>query len=529
MSTYIYIPEELFEKKLSDYPIHPTILELLTFHEFIYLGNFHLNTLENIMSVTQRNFPWFRQGLINIVHRIGGHVTDVEPEKAHNSAEESLDAHSTIYTENSIDSDHIEIPVWAKDWPLDTLPMTARTRSALVDKPVNAKTLADIQGCRYETLGLIPNFGKKSQEDLKALLVRIKSGEFGTHALAEGFPEVATVEGAVSFIETYIKAAFSRLSAQDQSILEMRYGFGSHSTPHQLTAIADELGYSKERIRQIVENSIIPELQTGAGPKLGLALTTIRSHYVDNHLPFESDKKTTALVHFLDRSIPILIELPEKHNRGGIYNPTSVKDVLSRYFVGCGVNIEVRAAEACAYACQAVPKLTTFRFYHDVERLGFSFYKKAEQLCISKDKWTALEMVQIALEASSQPVHVDHLIEWAKAQPSFKNGEYRAENLLGLTGKPNETGVFLLDSKTIGLARHIRLAPALWDFVRIAFARFLKKNGAESTVYDFLKQERYTWFDQTNAFELSAILQLDPDKRFEKLSGKMKYTLANAA
>src|SRR5690606_28154236 len=115
-----------------------------------------------------------------------------------------------------------------------------------------------------------------------------------------------------------------------------------------------------------------------------------RSHYVDNHLPFELDKKTTALVHFLDRSIPILIELPEKHNRGGTYNPTAVKDVLSRYFVGCGVNIEVRAAEACAYACQAVPKLTTFRFYHDVERLGFSFYKKAGHLCISKDKWTAL-------------------------------------------------------------------------------------------------------------------------------------------
>jgi len=420
----------------------------------------------------------------------------------------------------------IEIPEWAQDWPLKELPLTARIESVLCED-LGFSRLGDLGGVTFELLMKRNNFGKSSATELQSLLNRIRGGEFGQSSVADGFPEVSRFESAIDFFRQHMNQTLEKTDARERDMLTMRLGL-SGDTPATLEEIARKYDVSREAIRQIIDIRLTGELTRSGGPRLTRALAVIRNHLHSLYIPCPADQFTSALLHFLDPEIPVLVEVPSGQNSGVSRDATRMRQVLRDLISGYSMQ-PVRIAEACRHVVENIPGMTIGRFYNSVSGLGgFEVLRENGEAFVKRSSLMLRDIALAALEESVEPMTGEQIREWAVARHLISADKPVERSIIQLAMAAGETELMLLGPQRIGLRRHIKLPEKLWEIVRQSFAAYLTRADLPVPVGHFLRdvQETSSWAGLTNAYELAVIMSLDDQKRFTWVARGMVFALS---
>ncbi len=165
-------------------------------------------------------------------------------------------------------------PPWLIDTPLDLINATVRCANAL--RAANIVLVADLLQMTMDDLLKIPNFGRKSLKDLAiALRSTAQNGPFLKNVRNETYKQVEKPSGVAKFVIEHkneleddstdrppsrrsFKLAFesnkSRLKENQATILSQR--IGSEGEKMTLAEISEEMGNTRERVRQIEAQAI---------------------------------------------------------------------------------------------------------------------------------------------------------------------------------------------------------------------------------------------------------------------------------
>lgn len=151
-------------------------------------------------------------------------------------------------------------PPWLLAIPLDSLRLAPRTFNALSGRGFSV--VRDLENLSSEMLLVIPNFGRKSLHDLAdRLRFAIRLGPASNRVVAEnndGSASSALAQTATKLGSQYanldtlvstILAAVSSLKPNVERVMRARMGIGVE--PMTLQEIGDEMGVSRERVRQL--------------------------------------------------------------------------------------------------------------------------------------------------------------------------------------------------------------------------------------------------------------------------------------
>lgn len=139
-------------------------------------------------------------------------------------------------------------PPWLGERLIETIDFSVRIANVFATQDV--RTVADIQKFDLSQLLRIPNFGRKSANDLKAsLLGALEDGPFNVRAKIE--------KASADSLRLELHRTLATLDERERDILTRRMGLGRPS--ETLQAIAEDYSITRERIRQI-ESKIIKRL-----------------------------------------------------------------------------------------------------------------------------------------------------------------------------------------------------------------------------------------------------------------------------
>ena len=309
----------------------------------------------------------------------------------------------------------IEVPEWAGDWPLDQLPMAARTRSALRDS-LGFKRVGELSGREYVSFLSVKNFGKLSVEDLRKLIAGIHAGRFGRSSITDGFAEVSTFKGAMGFLRQYTKEQVEWLEPKKRDMLELRLGLRDEKCA-SLDAIGAKYGVTRERVRQIVDEKIQPEMRCNGGPRLLQALDVVRKELVERWEPLAEEHVCSALVSYLEPAVPVWTELPASCEADETLADLGELKTAIRALLNSYGNSPVHLWEVCRYAVEHVDGMSVAQFYGRIRRLSeFVVEKEGGVQYLRRRSLTLAEIAAAILEKSGTSLTGEQILEQAERE-----------------------------------------------------------------------------------------------------------------
>lgn len=208
-------------------------------------------------------------------------------------------------------------PPWLRERLIETIDFSVRVANVFATQDV--RTVADIQKFDLSQLLRIPNFGRKSANDLKgSLLGALEDGPCNVNAKIER-------AGAES-LRVELHRTLATLEERERDILTRRMGLGRPS--ETLQTIADDYDITRERIRQI-ESKIIKRL--------------IREAYWDDLLTGKLD----ALLLGREFPLPVLgVEAIDKWFAGVSEWPDALRYILTNF---CGDRVGIVQIDGVDY------------------------------------------------------------------------------------------------------------------------------------------------------------------------------------
>jgi hypothetical protein len=165
------------------------------------------------------------------------------------------------------------VPKHVRDLSMAELPVSKRLQH--LSERISAKVLGDFDGVFPAQLLEYKNCGRRTVSELRRLISRADSGEFHTARLAktDTIPELLRL----------IEGALPRLSPRDREMVFYRFGLKG-GEPETLEKIGRRYGFTRERIRQILEKSAAI-IRTAWGPRIPRLLDVLRERCLAATLP----------------------------------------------------------------------------------------------------------------------------------------------------------------------------------------------------------------------------------------------------
>ena len=165
------------------------------------------------------------------------------------------------------------VPRHVRELSISELPVSKRLQH--LSEKISAKVLGDYDGLFPAQLLEYKNCGRRTVSELRRLIDRADSGEFHATRIAKN--------DAIPELLRLIESALPRLSPRDRDMVFFRFGLKG-SEPETLEKIGRRYGFTRERIRQILEKSAAI-IRTAWGPRIPRLLDVIRERCLSATLP----------------------------------------------------------------------------------------------------------------------------------------------------------------------------------------------------------------------------------------------------
>jgi hypothetical protein len=165
---------------------------------------------------------------------------------AHYSPTKSLQAGLVPEQEpGSVVAGRFFVPLGLRDLKVSRLPISVRLEGVL--RQMKVRRLGELHGISVEDIRAIRNCGRKTIQEVEALLARAINGEFSISA-------VALQKLILSDLLSLIDSLIEKLRPRDKEWLLSRLGTkGSIPT---LEEVGRKAGVTRERVRQVVEKAL---------------------------------------------------------------------------------------------------------------------------------------------------------------------------------------------------------------------------------------------------------------------------------
>ena len=149
----------------------------------------------------------------------------------------------------------ISIPMDAHRWNMDHLPFSIRLRHVL--GRLNCRTLGELHNLSYDVLAETPDCGKRTLDEFRHFLKRVRKKEYGV-------PREQTGKSHAAFLVSHMDAFVATLPQRPRAILLDRVG--GQMDPMTLKSVGLKYKMTRERVRQIIDQLTGQLLRLGGPP-----------------------------------------------------------------------------------------------------------------------------------------------------------------------------------------------------------------------------------------------------------------------
>jgi len=426
---------------------------------------------------------------------------------------------------------YISIPEFAHELsPLD-LPISVRLAGVLESKGI--KRLGDLHGTRAGNFKVCVNCGKRTFNELTAIVGRIAKGDF--RPVKDDFRPANTAE-----LLELLDRAIKQLPNQWRQMLLLRFG-GDGSKGQTLDLIAQKYRLTRERVRQIEQKALSLIVQSaslkinaflrGMAKRCGEKVFPLRPAVLEKWIAASSAKAGylpsfyLRLFRELNFEIPIWIpgqELPVASSRD-VEISHAAERVLREMLRSDRQVLPLNKVYQHVMEQMRGKKPTVLEFLESLKKsraieVDFSSFEPGRARL---RRIPIREAVKVILDASPCPLTLEHIL--TKAREKFGEGVTRwNERTMGnyiLIGQ----GFFLLGPGCYGRRQHFRLPDCLWPEVRRDVGLLLATENKPLSTADMVDARKFAWASQTNKYELAYVLR--DDKSFVDL-GRFLFGLS---
>jgi hypothetical protein len=406
------------------------------------------------------------------------------------------------------------VPPELQHLKISHLPISVRLEGVL--RQMKVRELGQLHGISVEEFKAIRNCGRKTIQEVGALLVRAINGEFSISA-------VALQKLSLSDLPTLIDSLVETLSPRDKEWLLSRLGAkGSIPT---LEEVGQKAGVTRERVRQVVEKAL-GSIRKAGGPKLGHLLRKIAHDCSRLVCPLTPDlfpqwmqpsKKAwqyelelyPRLAHELSPRIPFWPNGQE---------PAISRDKRTEAVAQCVEDV-VREAGGAIPLSRVFQTLKRGRLRRLTVQEFLSTLHHARSLVVlfpTPDQPTVrlryLRIVDGAaaiLGASDSPMTPEEIVRAAQAKFGVDIVNW-SPRTLGNALSP-ERGFYLLGPRSYGLRQHLRLPRDTQEIIKADFRKLLKEENRPISSAEVVNRRRFEWSGKVNNYELACILREDDE------------------
>ena len=259
----IRIPPKMAGIEISRLPLSTRLSKALRDHGIEVLGHLQGKTFEDFHAGW--NF---------------GAKTEQELKKVIQSAQIGRIGRAPILARRGgllLDRDRFQIPAHSRHVAVSTLDISARLAGGL--ERMQIRRLGDLAGCVPADFLSHANFGRISLVELQALVRQAQSGQLNPSAAELDLLRPVDI---VPLLDDLL----GTLERRDAVILHRRLG-ASGNSGQSLHLVGTSLGLTRERIRQVIEESLDTMRKKG-GPKFGRLIARIAADCDKNACPLSS-------------------------------------------------------------------------------------------------------------------------------------------------------------------------------------------------------------------------------------------------
>jgi hypothetical protein len=390
--------------------------------------------------------------------------------------------------------------------------------------------LGDLHGTNTNDLLKVRNCGRKCIVELRELLRSAEAGEFTAIPVCDFGESLRVVARAIDH-------GLKKIPARDRQIFEQRL-FGNDGEPRTLENVGDEVGMTRERVRQIVK-VVLARIRSSGGPILARAIEALAEQCDVLVIPVTPELFThragteincgERTAHFyvrvLDYLAPVIPAWPPGSTREGSDDPQveAVNDEIEGWLRTTGA--QPTAAEAIAHL-RTLPtwkKLPTSLFLTALRRSRKVVvnFPEPDYPKLQLRRLRLFDISLLVLAESEEPLPPEEIIDRARARfgtDAVALSGRTAEN--ALTAYP---GVFRLGPRSFGLRQHFASNEEEWPLIRDRFATLLRKESRPISSVEVLDKKSVTLPSGVNSYELAELIR--EDDRFLDL-GRRLFGLA---
>ena len=499
----IFVPQEARGRSLSSFPLSVRLQHVLRLTNLTLVGDLHGRSFSEVSNYRNCGRKTLNE-LREFVRRIQG---------AHYSPTKSLQAGLVPEQEpGPVVAGRFFVPAGVRDLKVSRLPISVRLEGVL--RQMQVRQLGELHGISVEDLRAIRNCGRKTIQEVEALLARAINGEFSISA-------VALQKLSLSDLPNLIDSLIEKLSHRDKEWLLSRMGAkGSIPT---LEEVGRKAGVTRERVRQVVEKALA-FIRKAGGPKLGHVLQKVAddcSRFVCPLTPdlfvqwIQPSNKAwqyelgfyLRLAHELNPRIPFWPKGQE---------PTVPHGARTEVVVRCVEDVVREAGVAIPLSRvfqklkdSSLRRLTIQEFLstlHHARRLVVEF-PRADQPVVRLRYLRVADAAITILGASDCPMTPEEIVQAGQAKFGRELVDW-SPRTIGNALSP-ERGFYLLGPRSYGLRQHFKLPANAQQKVKADFRQLLKEENRPISSAEVVNRRRFEWAGQTNSYEVACILRED--------------------
>jgi Sigma-70, region 4/Bacterial RNA polymerase, alpha chain C terminal domain len=407
----------------------------------------------------------------------------------------------------------LDVPPSAQSLALSELPMSVRLEHVLIEH--GYETLGELNGLDIRKLLDTQNCGRKTVVELCNLVRLAAAGEYSPH-------ETEKIGDHTRQVALSIHAALNGLDPRDREIFGARL-FGRDGNPRTLEDVGSQFGITRERVRQIVRDSM-KKIRRMGGPKLVRALEGVAAECERQVCPLTAELFTKWLresptvprssefyirvLDDLDQTIPAW---PPGTTREGANDPLApgIEKTLETL---------LRQKPSSPTAAEAFAELRTLSGYRNMPSSRFlAILRRANgvvvelsepdvpRLRVARQRMKIVEFARPVLEESSMPLTPEVILERAKSR--YGETAIVASARGAATSLTPDRQFFLLGPRSFGLRQHFRTAPARWAPLRTEFAKLLAAENRPVSTIEVVERHHIDY--DGNSYELAQIIRED--------------------
>jgi hypothetical protein len=499
----IFIPQEARGRSLSSFPLSVRLQHVLRLRNLALVGDLHgrsFSEIRNYRNCGRKTLDELRE----FIRRIqGAHYSPIKnPPEGVVSEQEP----------GPVVAGRLFVPAELRHLKISHLPISVRLEGVL--RQMKVRQLGELHDISVEDIRAIRNCGRKTIQEVEALLARAIRGEFSISA-------VALQRLSLLDLPNLIDSLIEKLSGRDKEWLLSRLG-ASGSIP-TLEEVGQKAGVTRERVRQVVEKAL-GFIRKAGGPKLGHLLRKMADDCSRLVCPLTPDLFAQwtqpsnkawqyklafypRLAHELNPRIPFWPNGQE---------PAISRDKWTEEAILCVEDVVREAGSAIPLrrAFQTLKhgrlrRLTVQEFLFTLHhaRSLVVLFPKADQPTVRLRYLRIADGAAAILGASESPMTPEDILRAAHAKFGAEIVNWSPRTMANALSP--ERGFYLLGPRSYGLRQHLRLTRDTQERSKADFKKLLKEENRPISSAEVVNRRRFEWSAQLSSYELACILRED--------------------